>query len=193
MEKQISKDGKIWFRTQDKGNTEIGFTRTTIDRVLTECWHILPATSSKVKINSPVLCMETNDGMFSITSPCAGDIISFNDKAMNFPDQLNEEDVILVVGVKPTVAPIKKGPVKKVINPHNMGDRLFLNEALQPAAVRVGLGNAAPLIPPVLPDNLGLVEQNDAFAQLQRALRNHVNLNLPDVPLVRAPIRNGQP
>lgn len=92
--RSVSKDGKVWF--EKKGNqTNIGFTQAFLNE-LDGCWHMVPAASKNVMVKDgqPLCAVETNDGLFSVPSPCSGLIAVFNNQAMNFPDKLTAEDVI---------------------------------------------------------------------------------------------------
>lgn len=82
----------IWY-TDDGKMVNVGFTRSFLDR-MAECWHVMPAHTSRVREKSPLITIESNEEMFSIPSPITGNIRNFSDKASNFPDRLVETDVI---------------------------------------------------------------------------------------------------
>ena len=95
--------GNIWTETEPAGTVRIGFSRGFIEQRLGECFHVMQADSKFLRKGSPLLVIETNDGLESLKSPISGTIMSFNPKARNFPDRLTEEDMILHVipeGVK---------------------------------------------------------------------------------------------
>lgn len=87
----------LWVEKKVDNKFEIGFTQECLENKLVECFHVLPADETKSKTNSPLLVLETNDGLQSIKAPINGKIIFFNDKARNFPDRLTTKDVILIV------------------------------------------------------------------------------------------------
>lgn len=89
--------GDIWAITEPNGRVNIGFTKECIDGKLNECFHVLPADLKKVTSKAPLLVLETNDGLQSIKSPVAGDVVFFNDKARDFPDRLVENDVVVTI------------------------------------------------------------------------------------------------
>lgn len=96
--KTISKDGKLWFRTNANGHVEVGFTGEFLGE-LDGCWHMLPAAGQKTEIKEqqPLVAVETNDGLFSLPSPVSGIITFFDNKAMNFPEKLDTDQVVCVV------------------------------------------------------------------------------------------------
>lgn len=93
--KTISKDGNTWHQKNAAGTIDVGFTKQLI-QALEECWHILPAASNKVtiKVDQPLCSVETNDGLFAVTSPVDGVISFFDNRAINFPDKIGEETII---------------------------------------------------------------------------------------------------
>lgn len=96
-------DGNIWTDTDSRGVVQIGFTKAYIENQLGECFHVMQADRSTARRGQPIMVLETNDGTSRIKSPVSGRIIKFNGKAMDFPDRLSEEDVIMEVlpeGVK---------------------------------------------------------------------------------------------
>lgn len=96
-------NGNIWTETDDRGVVKIGFSRAYIEQQLGECFHVMQADRRVARQGQPIMVLETNDGTSRIKSPLNGRIIKFNNKAMDFPDRLSEDDVILEVlpdGVK---------------------------------------------------------------------------------------------
>ena len=95
--KIVSKDGKLWVEQRDK-HFAVGFTRQFLGE-LDGCWHMLPAASQKTEIKEkqPLVAVETNDGLFSLPSPISGVIAFFDNKAMNFPEKLTDEDVVCTI------------------------------------------------------------------------------------------------
>lgn len=130
---------QIWF-TKKGEQTDVGFTPSFLD-IIREAWHVLPTTKGSVAEKSPLLSIETNEGLFSIPAPASGAIISFNDKARNFPDQLTADDVICTIGkAKPKAA---AAPTHEVWMDE-------LAAPAQPGNTRTGRANgfdAAPLPP----------------------------------------------
>lgn len=104
--------GNVWSEVRN-GRMAIGFTKQCIDDTLPECFHVLQADATTVKLRGPMLVLETNDGLLSILSPVAGRIRFFNDRARNFPDKLTEEDVIIEVELPQPAQEVKKAVVKK--------------------------------------------------------------------------------
>lgn len=99
--KIVSKDGNTWHQKNAAGTIDVGFTKQLI-QALEECWHILPAASNKVtiKVDQPLCSVETNDGLFAVTSPVGGVISFFDNRAINFPDKIGEETIIAQVSEK---------------------------------------------------------------------------------------------
>ena len=97
--KQFKDD--IWIDEREDGTINIGFRQDFIDRKLMECFHIVQADSKQVQENGPMFVIETNNSLESVKAPCTGRIIAFNSKARNFPDKLNENDVIMTLSIKP--------------------------------------------------------------------------------------------
>ena len=95
--KTFSKDGKLWVEKRDK-DLAIGFTASFLSE-LDGCWHMLPAAGQKTEIKEkqPLVAVETNDGLFSLPSPVSGIIAFFDNKAMNFPEKLTDEDVVCTI------------------------------------------------------------------------------------------------
>lgn len=88
---------QVWTEEVKSGELNVGFTQRFINDKLPECFHVLQADSTHLFEGSPMLVIETNDGLESIKSPITGTVIMFNAKARNFPDRITEEDVILTV------------------------------------------------------------------------------------------------
>lgn len=86
---------QIWYE-QDGKQVKVGLTRSFLDQ-LDECWHILPGNLRNIKAKTPLMTMETNDGLIPIMSPVSGNVVRWETRATNFPDQLTEEDVIMVL------------------------------------------------------------------------------------------------
>jgi glycine cleavage system H lipoate-binding protein len=94
-EKTTDSKNQIWF--QKEGNlVKVGFTANFLES-LSECWHILPASTGLIREKDPLMAVETNDALLSIRSPAEGVVLNFNNKAMNFPDKLGAEDIILMI------------------------------------------------------------------------------------------------
>lgn len=136
MPKQISSQGHIWYDTQD-AETKIGFTPEFIEK-LQECLHIIPGKQkTSVRANGPLMAVETNTGLFSITSPVQGIITFFDNKAMNFPEKLTADDTVCIVSEKK-----KEAKTIKIVN-----DEIQLWERMQARAVDWGV--------PVTPELFG--------------------------------------
>lgn len=101
-------DGNIWTDTDSRGVVQIGFTKAYIENQLGECFHVMQADRSTARRGQPIMVLETNDGTSRIKSPVSGHIIKFNGKAMDFPDRLSEEDVIMEVLPEGVKLPEKK-------------------------------------------------------------------------------------
>ena len=86
---------QIWYE-QDGKQVKVGLTRNFLD-TLDECWHILPANTRAIKAKSPLMTVETNDSLVSVLSPVSGNVVRWETRATNFPDQLTENDVIMVL------------------------------------------------------------------------------------------------
>lgn len=139
--KTISKDGKTWFEKNAKGQTSIGFTNVLLNE-LQECWHILPASQETIiKEGQPLCSVETNDGVFAIRAPCAGIVTFFDNKAVNFPDQVVPEQVVAIMEDK---IPEKKKTAKK----SDMD--MWLEEAIHPRGRAPGQ-RGLPFIPVAAP------------------------------------------
>jgi|SRR5712664_2297847 len=108
----------IWIETNPDGTVNVGLTHNFINQKLQECFHIIQADATDVKRNSPMLVLETNDGLESIKSPITGRILTFSDRARNFPDKLTEDDVIIKILPEGVKLPEKKRAVakKKVVD-----------------------------------------------------------------------------
>lgn len=72
----------------------VGFTPNFL-QILEECWHILPYGKGVIREKDPLMAVETNDELLSIQSPISGVLMNFSEKAMNFPDKLTSDDVIV--------------------------------------------------------------------------------------------------
>lgn len=96
---QTDKYGRIWFHTE--GNeTKIGFTPEFIEK-LQECFHIVPGKRvTQVRENGPLMAIETNTGLFSVTSPVKGYVTFFDNKALNFPEKITPEDTVCIISEK---------------------------------------------------------------------------------------------
>lgn len=110
VERVVDAKQQLWFSKEGE-RVNVGFTDSFLD-VVREAWHVMPTTTGAVKEKSPLLSIETNDGLFSVPSPASGSIISFNDRARDFPDKLTENDVICVIGKPKTAA--KKPTVEQM-------------------------------------------------------------------------------
>lgn len=111
VDQKTDAKNQIWYTKKDS-KTSIGFTKEFINQIK-ECWHVVPTiTHGLIKESSPLFAIETNDNFFSVRSPTSGSIITFNDKASNFPDQLTADDVICVIDEKEQ--PVKKKPAVTV-------------------------------------------------------------------------------
>lgn len=116
--------GNIWYEEKDY-RVSVGFTQECLNEKLQECFHVIPAEVYAVKARSPLMVLETNDGLESIHSPVAGKIRFFSDKARNFPDRLTTEDVVVEIDLpKPEV---KKGAVKKATTKPVAGNQGVIN------------------------------------------------------------------
>src|SRR5271156_6203635 len=107
--------GNLWTESGPKGTLRIGFTQRFIEEKLGEGFHVMQADLTKVQKGGPMLVIETNDGLESLSAPITGTIMTFNERARNFPDRLKEEEVILEVlpeGVKLEVV-VKKTKTQK--------------------------------------------------------------------------------
>lgn len=96
MTKQYDPTNRYWWETEGS-NTKIGFAANLLEK-LGECFHIVPSRRrSKVREKGPLMAVETAGELFSIPSPVAGFISFFDERAMNFPDQIKEEDVVCII------------------------------------------------------------------------------------------------
>jgi glycine cleavage system H lipoate-binding protein len=98
LERKVDIKNQLWYHTHKNGKTDVGFTEDFLASCIRDCWHITPAAKRSIKERSPLITVETNDSQFTVTSPIGGDVLSFSDNAMNFPDKLKESDVICVLG-----------------------------------------------------------------------------------------------
>jgi len=101
MTRQVK--GDIWINEKN-GTIDIGFNRSFIDQILTECYHITLASAVMLVKDRPMLTIETNEGLKVIRSPCTGTIVQFSAAARDFPDTLTEETTVLTVRPKSSVA-----------------------------------------------------------------------------------------
>lgn len=99
-----NKLNQIWYKT-DGDTIRMGLTRSFLDQ-LDECWHILPPNGRIIKEKSPLFTIETNDSLVSVLSPVAGNFLSWNDRATNFPDKLTDMDVLIELSTKPVKVPV---------------------------------------------------------------------------------------
>jgi len=113
--KQTDKTNSIWYETEGEV-TKVGFTPQFLEK-LQECFHIVPGKRKTfVRENGPLMALETNEGLFSITSPVKGVITFFEDKAMNFPEKLTTEDVVVLLQDKPVVEKKKAAKQQVILN-----------------------------------------------------------------------------
>lgn len=91
----ITPDGWVWYR-QAGSRFELGFTQAMLDRVLSECWCIIP-THSKVKEGQPLFAVETNDLLWSIPAPFSGKLVQINLDAQNAPERLKKDTVVMTI------------------------------------------------------------------------------------------------
>lgn len=106
--------GSIWVQTNKDGTVSVGLTADFIRTKMGECFHIMQADKDDLVENQPMLVMETNDGLESVRSPVTGRILSFNRRAVDFPDKLKDSESILTilpVGVAPKATTKKPKPV----------------------------------------------------------------------------------
>ncbi len=113
MSKLTDSLNQIWYE-QEGRQIKVGLTSDFLNQ-LDECWHILPAHSHHIKEKSPLLTVETNDGLMSILSPVSGNVLRWETRATNFPDKLTSNDIILVLTsenleVKPKAVREPEGP-----------------------------------------------------------------------------------
>jgi glycine cleavage system H lipoate-binding protein len=140
-------DGMIWTETDTKGIVQIGFRKNYIEDVLGECFHVVQADTRRARKGCPLMVLETNDGTNRVRSPVTGTILTFNDKARNFPDRLTEDDVI--VSILPEGMPPPKAEKKAGFNPLNQVNvefNEFIDQRLEEIRRR-GFANPA-AIPP---------------------------------------------
>jgi len=97
--RQIDKYGRIWFDTEGS-ETKVGFTPEFIEK-LQECFHIVPGKQrTAVRENGPLMAIETNTGLFSVTSPVKGYVTFFDNKALNFPEKITPDDTVCIISDK---------------------------------------------------------------------------------------------
>lgn len=87
----------IWTEKQENGTINIGFTQQFINRKMAECFHVLQADVRKIDKDGPLFVIETNEALESIKSPITGSVSYYNNKALNFPDRLKENDIIMTL------------------------------------------------------------------------------------------------
>jgi glycine cleavage system H lipoate-binding protein len=147
--------GDIWAVTEPNGQVSIGFTQQFIEEKLNECFHVLPAETKKVGNKSPLMVLETNDGLQSIKSPVAGEVVFFSDKARNFPDRLKEDDIVITVFLegkkKPAKSSTKRAAPARNINAVPIENRVVIRDfdfenwpGLREAIVLANDGNVPP-------------------------------------------------
>lgn len=102
--RKINSANQIWYEESDAGY-RIGFTKSFLAG-MDQCWHILPAHNERFKLKSPLLTIETNEALFSILSPVVGFLDRVDDKAQNFPDQLTEDDAVMMLTKVAPVDPL---------------------------------------------------------------------------------------
>lgn len=115
--KTTNTKNEIWFK--EEGNIVlVGFTSSFLDQ-LDGCWQILPATRRMFKKNAPLLTVETNDGLYSVSAPFSGTLMDISQQAQNFPDQLTEDSVVMTINTRATGMPaIAEAPAaeRRVLN-----------------------------------------------------------------------------
>jgi glycine cleavage system H lipoate-binding protein len=116
-------NGHLWTEPDKEGRVKIGFTKRFIEERLGECFHVMQADIKSVRKGSPMLVIETNDGLESLKSPLTGAILVFNAKARNFPDRLTEEDTILQVLPEGVTLPQAKKKQEKTVE--SVADRAW--------------------------------------------------------------------
>ncbi len=150
MTKQYDPTNRYWWETEGN-NTRIGFAPKLLEQ-LGECFHILPSRRrSNVREKGPLMAVETAGELFSIPSPVAGIISFFDDRAMNFPDQIKEDDVVCIVKSTDAKATVKK--------PSTLDDERLYGYFADPAVV-------------------GAIEQAGFVNEARAAAPLHFNANL---------------
>lgn len=163
-------DGNIWTETDSRGVVKIGFSRTYIDQQLMECFHVMQADRSVARKGLPIMVLETNDGTARIKSPVSGRILTFNDKARNFPDRLSEEDVIMEV----LPEGVKLEPTKKKVEYKDFFNQVnVVGNNWNGGRVEI-LDDIAPAAPPVVD------RQAEAQRELQRRLEQQALRNVAE-------------
>lgn len=151
---------KIWFM-KDKGTIQVGFNKSFL-RELSEgsCWHIMPANNRRVKEKLPLLTVESSDELVSIPSPVSANVYSFSDKARNFPEKLNEDDVVIELRESDTKSKAKVADVAQV--------QARQAVPVQPGWAQIAVGNpidrGGNLAPPAIPNI-----RNDRITPAQQA------------------------
>jgi glycine cleavage system H lipoate-binding protein len=121
-------DGSTWTEPDDRGVIRIGFRQSYIEQVLGECFHVVQADTRKARKGCPLMVLETNDGTSRVRSPVTGTILTFSDKARNFPDRLTEDDVIVEVLPEGVTLPPRS---QKTVASKNSGPDRFAEAAMQ--------------------------------------------------------------
>lgn len=119
--RQQDSSNRLWFETLGT-NTMIGFTKPFLE-IVNSSWHVLQNGVGSVKKDAPLLSVETDDALFAVPSPLDGEIITFSDKAQNYPDKLTEDDVVCIVSSLPAQK-AKKAPARK------LPERMILDDDL---------------------------------------------------------------
>lgn len=109
MPREYNKKHQIWYETEGDV-VKVGFTTNFLTE-MAECWHIVPSTNGEVREKSPLMAVETNDCLLSIQSPASGMVQEFNPKALNFPDRLTSDDIILMINKKAVAVQEEVAPV----------------------------------------------------------------------------------
>lgn len=96
MSKQVTDTGELWSSETQTGNVQLGFTQSFLNKHQQECWHIIPQLG-KVKKGMVLMSLETNDGLVPVKAPFDGDIVTFENDALNFPEKLTEDTGVIVL------------------------------------------------------------------------------------------------
>lgn len=171
----------IWMNKKPNGQVDIGFQQKYISEHLQEAFHILPANHSKIESGTPMMVVESNDGLENIRSPFDGRFVNFSDKARNFPDRLKETDVVLTLwteeGYQENLKKVKKNPPKKVNDENSVADRWAVDfDGMNFGAMEL-------VAPAVQPNNLNAhaVHARAAIRQQERVaeMRRDIGANPP--------------
>lgn len=155
-------DGTIWTERDDRGVERIGFRQSYIEQVLSECFHVVQADTRTARKGCPLMVLETNDGTSRVRSPVTGTILTFSDKARNFPDRLTEDDVI--VEVLPEGVTLPSTAKKAKTSAENV--RIDLTPFFQQAERRNWfVENPAPAPQAPDPVDVGIVDAQERIAQ----------------------------